>query len=600
MNKDLNPLSDLETYTTYHILVAFQYSEDAYSYNYRQEFGKNGTRFNAGCGEGMVLINELKDSNVSVTSASTEWSFFSPTDFRTSSYTGTIHLADRSSFFFTQCVKEFTVDMGMSITHLTFAWIPMFIGRRDASSTDETIRPNPMFFHVSKFSQNVGAIAGRLYMFDIVGCYNSHGLSPQFNQLNHMTLNHKDGNTINSIPTPTAPSSGIKSTMEEDAAKLRARQSRLQKAKYMKNVQDACASLEANLNDQKNDHKRQLQRFMALIRNDYSEKIPEMRRGDPLPIDYGIKVSDYYKNKKLDNMNLPFEQVEVDQSSFGLSTITIPANNTIHNALSTIMRMSKDIGRDHSKLPVKTYKFTTVTKRKCDGKYLIHTNVNDYVSPYNGEPDSDSPDTSPGNGLVSRAIEYTYQDLGGTLSEDNTILGITYTSTPPFSLKPIEIVSDAPDTQAVFGDREPVSLRRASDYSSFFENAYSGIKAFRGNMIDNGLQNSEAAKAIAAFNPHQQTSYTLTVVGNPHLLSDINRNPQDVIDMNPANAIIYKNVEFEPMYIKLKVYLAGDRLVRNQGAFYYEGMLHIYKIVNVFTPGSFTQMVHCARTVEKM
>lgn len=600
MNKDLNPLSDFETHTVYHVLVAFQYSEDAYSYDFSQELGVNGTKFNAGCGSGMVLVNELKDSNISLKSATTTWSFFSPVDHRTSSYTGTIEVADRSGFYFTQCVNEFTKDLGMSITHLTFAWIPVFIGMKTNSNAPEIIQPNPMFFHVASFAQNVTAIDGRSYYFDIVSCYNSHGMSPQFSQLNQLTINHKDGNTINTIPAPVAPSTGIKSTMEEDAAKLRARQSRLQKNKYMKTIMDVCKSMEAVINDQKNDHKRQLQRFMSLIRNDYAEKITDVRRDDPLPIDYAINVSDYYKNKKIDNLNLPFEQFEIDQSNFGISSITLPQSHSIQSAISQIMKMSKDVGKDHAKTPTKTFKVTTVTKRKCDGKYLIHTNVNDYISPYNGEVENGAPNTGPGNGVVSAPIEYTYQDLGGSLSEDNTISSITYSSTPTYTLKPAEVVSDAPDTQAVLADREHITLKRKSDYASFFENPFSGIKSLRGIMTDNGLQNSEAAEAISSFNPAQQTLYTLNVVGNPHLLSDINRNPQAVIDVQPANAIIYKNVEFEPMYVKLKVYLAGDRLVRTNGSFYYEGMLHIYKIVNMFTPGYFAQIVHCARTNEKM
>lgn len=599
MTKDLNPLSELPSYSVYHIIVAFEYSEDAYRFNYNQDFGPNGYEFKAGCGKAIIVLNEFKSSDITLKSATTTWNFYSPIDHRTTSYDGCIEVADRSGFMLTQALNKVTRDLSTSLTHLTFAWIPVFVGKKVNSSDTKIIRPNPMFFHIYNYTQSLTAIEGRLYCFDIVSAYNTHGLSPQFSQLNQITINNKEANTYNTILTPTAPTSGLKSTMEEDSIKLRARQNRLSKLKYMKTIDDVCNSFELGLNAQTTDHKLQLQKYFSIIRNDYVEKIKQVREYKQLPIDYSITVSDYYKNKKIDNINMPFEQTRIDQNDYGISSLTFPNNFSIHTALASIMRMSKDVGKDHLSLPTRTFKFTTATKRKCDDRYLIHTNVNDFISPYNGESPS-SPNTGPGNGVVSNVIEYTYQDMRGVLSEDNTVNGVTYSVAPTFSLKPIESLSEDPDTQAVYGDRESVSLRRESDYVGFFRNAFSGNKVVRGLTGNNGLRSAEAAAAIMAFNPAQQTLYTLDVVGNPNLLSDINRNPQSVIDNDPANALIYKNIEYEPMYLKLKVYIIGDKKNNPSKPFYYDGMLHIYKIQNNFNPGYFSQRIYCARTSENM
>lgn len=599
MNKDLNPITEYTTHSIYHILVAFQFSEDAYSYDFKREFKANGDKFNAGCGEGIVLVNELKDSDVTVRSAASTWSFFSPNDMRTSSYSGSIEVSDRSGFFFAQSIKEFTSDLKISLMHATFMWVQIFVGRKGNSGVFDTIIPNPMFFHVTSFTQDITAISGRLYAFEFVSCYNSHGISPQFSQLNQITVNHKDSNTLNSIPLPSAPSSGIKSTRDEDSNKLSIRAMRLQKNKYMKTVNDVAKSLEYALNGQKNNHKKQLQSFMSIVKDNYVDKLAGIDNTDQIPVDYNIDISEYYKNKKIDNVNMPFEQTEVDQTNFGLSSITFPLQYNIHSALNSTMKMSKSIGNDHSKIPTRTYKFTTTSKTKCDGKYLINVKVNDYISPYNGEPDANSVDTGPGDGVVNLPIELTYQDLNGILSSDNTVSSITYSSLPNFSVSTIEAINNAPDTQDILGDREIITVKRKNDYATFYENSTSGMKSTRGIMTDNGLQDSESANAITSFNMTQQTLYTVNMIGNPHLLSDINRNPQSVIDNDENNAIIYKNVEFEPMYLRLKVFLAGDRLVSNKGTFYYDGMLHIYKITNIFSPGYFAQFLFCARTSEK-
>lgn len=610
MTPDLNPLNELVTHSVYHILIGFQYSEDAYNFDLDKDIGPTGTEFKSGCGSALVFANESKGTECVIKSAQTVWSFFSDISHRTSSYDGKMEFVDRSGFFFTGNVQSFLNRLDMSLNHLTFMWVPVFYGTKDSRRGATVVKPKPMFFHVAKFTQNTSPLSGRLYYFDIVSCYNSHGLSPQFSIIQQNTVSSAESNAINSKPKPIEASSGIKSTRKEDAQKLKARESRLQKVKYMKTIADFCAGFSASLNDQKNQHKRQLQQFMSLIRDDYSDKILDIKKEQPLPIDYTIKVSDYYKSKTIDNRNLPFEQYEIDQSTPGISSITFPPSSSIQAAISLVMKMSNEIGIDHTKKPTRTYKITTVTSRKCDGNYLIHTNVNDYISPYNGEPSVKgflgkvipSVNTGPGEGAVDKPIEYTYQDKNGMLSSDTTITSITYSTSPVFAISTSEVVNDDVDSQSVYGDREVVSANRGASGSEFFRDAFSGLRTVRGLMTDNGLQNPIAAAAISNFSPTQQTTYTIRVLGNPHLLSDLNRNPNDVIAGKEGSPIIYKFVEYEPMYMKLKIYISNAEMKKKKkiSAFYYDGYLHMHRIVSEFNAGSFMQTIYCSRTNENV
>lgn len=599
---ELNPLNEFETHTAYHKLIAFQLSNDAYEYDFNEKLGDVGTFVKGKCGTGIILVNEPSDSVISVNSAMTEWTFMSPVNFRSSSYIGCMEIVDRSGFYFTELLKSYTEQLKMSLHHLTFAWVVEFVGTKQNKQESELLHTTPMFFNVTNFIQNVSAIDGRTYYFDFVSMYNTHGISTQFSSMLQTTINHMDGNTINSMPTPVQPSTGLKSTKDEDSIKLSARKTRLEKMKYMKTIGEICKSFEVVLNNQTSDHKKQLQNLLTTIRNDYVEKVTKVNKTEPLPIVYKIKVDEYYSPIPLDNRNLPFEQYEINESIDGISSVTLPMGTTLYGAINHIMKMSKKVGRDHIKRPATTFKVTISTNRECDEKYHVYLKINKYISPYNS---FGGIDTGPGLGLVGEPLSFTYQDND---AKDTNVNSITYGAKPHFNLEPIENISDAEDTQAVYGDREIITDNRKIDGLGYFEYSFSGLKGARGLYADNGLQNSEAASAITTFNPSQQTQYSLNILGNPDLLSDLNRNPLDVIGDVSGSARIYKFVEYEPMYIKLKIYLNADRRDTINGkkpsgdssVFYYDSHMHIYKITNVFSPGLFNQTLFCSRTNEKV
>lgn len=593
---DLNPLSPHHQATAYHSLVAFEFSTAAYNFDGGpSSIGMVGESVPAMCGGAYVLMNEYKDPSVSMDTATTEWSFYSPRHYSTGEYVGVMEIIDRSAFKFNETLTKAVKQLETSVFHITFMWNTMFVV--DKGNGTETINVAPMYFHVVNNINNFSAINGRSYYIEMVSAYASHAKSPQFSNLFNTTVTHKDGATINTIPTPVAPSSGIEPTSSETASKFSARKERLDKTKVMKTMEDFCDSFLLTLgNEYRKKHKIQLQEYLSLTRDgDYEKKIEELNDVTEPMVEYEMDCDPYYKPKKLDNRNMPFEQYEVDQSIPGISSITFPLGYTIHKALYSIFRSSKEIATDHQYPAGKTFKFISISERKCNSKYKIRTNIYYHTSPYN----SSGMNTGPGDGVVDKPIGLTYQDSN---AKDTNILSITYSETPEYELLHIEKNPPSPQTNIVLGDRELQTSAREIKGLNFFEYGFSGMKVARGAYTDNGMESAEIVTHLTNYNPIQQMTYSMAIRGNPNLLSDINRNPRDVNERTEGNAHIYKYVEYEPMYIKLQVFLEGDQ--KNQppeaGTYQFDNYVHLYKIRNIFSGGGgFTQMLFCGRTDNK-
>lgn len=618
MSKDLNPLSDYNNYTVAHIIVAFEFSRDAYTVNITPDIGNGeiGKVFNVSSGESrgdcggraVVIVNEMKQQDIKMQFCETEWNFFSAMSQRTTSYVGTMELVDRSGFLLSEKLRGFAEQIDTSIQHMTFAWVPIFVCRSSSNEHDEFIYANPMYFHVSKFFQNVSSDIGKAYTLEFVSCYNTHGLSPQFSKMYQTTVTHKEGNVLNTMPVPYAASSGIQPTRKEDQKKLEVRKSRLQLTKYMKNLGEVFSSLEVSIDNQKVAHKKQLQRLLSIFRNDYVEKLqPVKQTTESLPLDYRFDLDQHYKNKKINNRNLPFEQNENDQTLSGISSITFPSGSSLLSMIDSIMKMSKDVGKEHSQKPPITYKTTFTTERACDGNYKINVKIRKYESAYNS---MENGDTGPGESAIDEVIEYSYQD--GINRDDTNLLAVSFASFPEYRLNSMEIPEDSPDAQDIYGNREPIASQRFGDVvGNFFRRGFNGLRVITGLFTNSGLENPAHASNMTNFRESQQANYTLTITGNPRLLSDINRNPMDVVNDVKENGrgkyAIYRNIETDPMYIKLKLYLTGDDNTGSPettdatgGLFYYQGYLHLYKIQNVFSDSGFVQYLSCARTEESI
>ena len=661
MASELNPLRAYKSYEIKHVLIAFQYSEDAYrttlsaSHNYVSTsvnitlggslIGDSpvGTIFSGpSCGGGAIIVmNEFADEMVKLTYAESIWSFFSPTHPKTSSYVGAIQFTDRSGLLFAEKLKKYSDILGTSLHHITFAWFTVFIGIKNNDTKKYVTNINPLYFHVTKFSQNISSEVGKTYLMEFVSSYNTHAIGPQFANLSQLTITNKDSNIINTIPLPVASSTGIVSTRKEDSLKLNQRTTRLQKTKYMKTIGDAISGLELSLDNQKFSHKKQLQIFNSLIRNNYTDKLNGVVQamGD-LPMTYSLDLDPYYKNHKINNRNLPFEQYECDQSISGISSLTLPANASIHTAIDLIMRLSTDVADDYTITQPTSYKITSVTSRTCDNKYKIFTKIRKYSVAFN----SVTSDSGPGDGVInntdyfnnksndfvtslskngnidfddpfeqtSSVLEFEYQNIKALQKSD--VIAMSYATFPEYKLVPMESNNTSPDAQAVYGDRELTTMERNGNKEDFFDRGITGLRTTTGLHIANGLENSsKLANIINLINKEpQQTNYILKIDGNPHLLNDINRNPLDVMSDTKINGIsnyiIYSNVETDPMYLKLTLHMTGDSNLGSigrpspltDGIFYYNGYLHMHKVTNMFAGGSFIQYLSCARTDESV
>ncbi len=599
----LHPLASYKNYTIKHILVAFEFSDDAYSATLTPDIGGSGTRIsqNGWCGGAIVLVNEFTDLSVSVAYCETVWSYFSPLSTKTSSYVGKMSIEDISGFMFANTLKEFADQLNTSIHHLTIAWVPVFIGD-GILRVEDSISPNPLFFHMTKFTQDVTGVVGRKYIFDFVACYNTHGLLPQYSRLYQSTLTNRDSNLTNTLPTPINGSSGIKSTRKEDSDKLNARRARLDKVKLMPTIGALMKSLEEVLDSQKLPNKKQVQAISSIFRDEYTKKLKEDKQSEVIPIDYMVDVEDYYKKMEINNRNLPFEQYELDQSLVGISSLTLPMGSTPISAINTIMKMSKSVAEDHRKDPATIYRITTSTNRACAGNYKINIKIRKATSPFNS---NDNKDTGPGVSVVDNdvgVIEYIYDNSD---PRDNNVTAISFASSPKIKFTALESVQDEPDSKDVFGNREPVTSSRFSSVLKFFREGFSGFSPILNIFNNNGLEDSNAAATLSGFNETQQTSYVLTVTGNPHIINDINRNPYDVIydkqskqkTQEKGTYLIYKNIETDPMYVKLKLF---NSVNKNTDGYFYDGYMHLYKIESIFTPGVVLQYLHCGRTDETL
>lgn len=620
LTPDLNPLNSLKQHTVFHILVAFEYAEDAYTSRISSDIGEQGHILNANTiggrcgGKAIVIINEFVSEQARINTVKTNWSFFSPASALTSSYTGTMEVTDRSGFLFTESLSKLIYneswldifgfnnpEIDVSLHHLTFAWVPVFVGTYADSGQKENIYVNPLYFNVTKFTQGVTAVVGRTYIMDFVSCYNTFGTGPQFSRIAQNTVTTAAGSTINTVPTEFTDAERLQPIRVQDSKKIEKRKRRLDKTTYMRTIGDACEGFQLALNAQTRTHKSQVQKFLEIVQDDYKSGTVTPKSSEKIPLKYSINVDNYYKSLELDNRNLPFEQYEQDQNVPGVSSITFPSSYDISSALFQIMRMSKKVGRDFIETPTNVFKITTTTNHGCDNTYSINVKINKYISPYNSK---NGVNTGPGTSPVvnGKVIEYTYQDIDAA---DVNVNAISYAAIPFVATVPYDEVDSKQGYTAIYGDREPVSAWRTNGVSgNFFENAFSGLKGTKGLLFDNALENSEIASNITNFNPYQHIRYAISVMGNPFLLNDINRNPLDVIDENSnvGNYVIYKNIEYDPMYIKLKIYLAGDTRseISEDATFYYEDYLHVTDIETVITSGAFTQTIYCTRTEEKL
>lgn len=615
-----NPLTRFHTYHVKHVIVGFKYTEDACNFDITGKIGPVGTVLGKKtevndpdqphnfCGPGIVFVNELEDPTFILYDAETYWNFFNENESTSGSYTGYIHIQDRVGMLFAHKLREYTQQLGVTLGHVVFSWKTFFIGTNE-SGESEVITANPLIFHVTDFVQSLSAEIGRSYIMNIVSAYNTFGQLPQFSKMYQITLTHADGNVQKEIPMAENSNTELLSREEEDRNNIEKRKRRLDKSKPMKTLGDLFNSLQTELTEQALAAKNQVQEWQSIINDTYTRKLmPPEQYTQELPIRYTTTLDENYNSFKIDNRNLPFEQPEQDQRLEGIRALPFHLGTSLVKGIQTIMGLSRSVGKSLSEVPAKCFRVTVTTLKECDDKYNIHTNVNQYVVPFN---EVDGIDTAPGDNVINGPIELFYQD--STPGNGRDIISINYKShVAPFHTVLEKEMEGEDDIGVVYGNREPATVqRRPSDNDDFFASGYSGNRAVSNVFDTAGVENADTATMVKTYMSSayvkQSTSYNIKIPGNPNLLNDINRNPLDVKN-NVGDGesrwqyILYDKVEHQPMYLKLSVflrtdaYLAGTNLSESPDTYFYSGYLHIASITNKYSQNAFIQIIEGVRT----
>jgi hypothetical protein len=168
-------------------------------------------------------------------------------------------------------------------------------------------------------------------------------------------------------------------------------------------------------------------------------------------------------------------------------------------------------------------------------------------------------------------------------------------------LKVVEDVDDTEKARLSFGaEREPITVEREVD-TPYFKTGYSGNRAKVSNQKVLGVEYpKELAQLIKKKFPlqnTQQSAINITIPGNPDFMSDLMRKPSDTA-AGRHNATHYKRPEVLPMYARIIVrhepLQEGDSPA--SPAFYHEEWMHIYKVQNIITDGTFFQRITLLRT----
>ena len=362
------------------------------------------------------------------------------------------------------------------------------------------------------------------------------------------------------------------------------------------------------MTDKSLPHNTQVQEWQAALRNDYTKKIKPPEQYLPeLPIKYNFTLEDRYKQYKVDNRNLPFEQPEQGQNFEGVRTIPFHYGTNLYDAINELMMFSKSVGNDITSDESRGFRSTNTVLRQCSGQYLVNTKIDSYIIPVNSNDDKD---TGPGEGVIDGPLVYSFQDPEAGHKQ---IISLSFNSNVTPLNSPLEVPTEGQDDiGVVHGNREQQSMQRKPKSGDFFDASYTGLRSTVSPFKTSGVENSNNASVISNYLSHnnieQSTRYLIEVVGNPYIVNDINRNPLDVIEGKGNGAgrwkyILYDMPEFKPMYCHMTVFmnpekaLAGETSVEVDTTYYYKGYLHISSIVTQYSMGyGFSHIITALRT----
>jgi len=624
MSIPANPLNESGSTTFRHILVAFKYAEDAFDV---KEFNPQGVTVGGsveGVGPNMVVINEFTDQRFSIPEAIWDFDFTPCIGVSTSTSVGKLVVADRFvpynfiGYLQREVLSHLNKDASgaknlMSLSHATFMLKTIFTV--DESTVDslgddvrspDTVRINPFFFNIDSIESvpEVGSITPHTHILHVMGASNTTGLLRSFSSVFQMNITHKEDTIHTKIPRGTGTGSTLRFREQEDQENNQKRKDRMDLSKPMTSLKDIFEGFEADLNQLKYTHQGQLQEWLEEINVSHLHKITgsikQTKEPSPeqLPISYKIDLDPLYDDYQIDNRNMPFEQPNIPQNENGIRVFPVRPGVHILDLISDIMLLSKQIGVDAIKITPKTFKVTVTAIRKRTNEigYEINIKIRRYDIPRNGIihgktiADNIVVDKGPGE-AGDNALHFFLNDpLEGDVDVVAFKSHINYDSGDNMLEEQVE----ASGTNIVYGDREQATAERNLTVP-FFQSIYSGIRPMVGSYIIDGLESAQQAGNVVnlmdRYTYTQTTDYELVILGNPFLLSDINRNPKDVVNDEDGVVHYYPKPEVNPMYLRLTIFEksqtdpvegAGEENEDIPERFYYDGHYHIARIVNKF------------------
>ena len=605
-----NPLNVGITSTHRHILVAFKFAEDAFNTtSFDMQGALVGKPAPGASGPNIVVVNEMIDQTYTIPQAIWDFDFAPNIGVSTSTSVGKIVIEDKIvpyGFlnFLHEKVLSYFVGLGpMSLSHATFMLKTVF-------ETDDAslIMPEPYYFNIDSIESLTQTIrtAPTRHVLYTIGAANTLGVLRSFSSLFQMNITHKDGNLHDTIPEGDGTILSLDTRAIENAANTSKRKDRADLSKPMTTLKDIFEGLEADLNQLKYANKAQLQQWMREVRTDSVDKIivvpKQTKKPDPdqLPIDYVIDLDPKYQSYSIDNRNMPFEQPDVLQDNKGVRVFPERTGTVIIELISSIMMLSKQVGEDAIDDKPKTFKTTITATRKTSDRYEVNIKIRKYDIPrddiiHKAEPGHTVKDTGPGVNPSSTSLHFF---VNAPEPRDQDVLEFNSHLNYTVNDKMLEKQSDAEGAGIVYADREQGTAERRPSLS-FFETMYSGVRSMIGSYTNDGLESAQRGGDILnlmdRYTYLQTTDYIMSIHGNPYLLSDVNRNPSDVVADSDGVKHYYSKPETNPMYLKLTIYLksmaADDNPIPER--FYYDDYYHITRVINIFGvvggPRAFTQ-----------
>lgn len=621
MSLPQNPLDAASSSTHRHVLVAFKYADDAFRMKNFTPTSIDVGESLPDVGENIVVVNELGDQRFTIPEAAWDFNFIPNIGVSTTSSVGKIVVLDRYipysfvDFLSQNVLASFNEGSSnlMSLGHATFVLKTFFtLDDNGESGTQDVIQVNPFYFNIDCLESvpSSNDVAPNTHIIHAMGASNTTGLLRSFSSVFQMNITHKEGNIHDTIPEGTG-SRGIKTRSDEDSRNRLRRKNRLDLSKPMVTLKDMFEGFEADLNQQKFVHQAQLQEWRRQLRSDNQpDKIivapQQTKRPKPkeLPLDYVIDLDPVYADYDVDNRNMPFEQPEIGQDQVGLRVLPVRPGAHIFELVEKIMLLSKRVGEDAvDPNGIKTFKTAITAKRLKSGKYVINIKIRQYNLP-NNEADNN---TGPGTESEEDTLKFFIND-----PQERDVDVLEFKSHINYQVG--DNMLEQQNTEdvgagVIYADREQATAERRANLP-FFQTLYSGIRPMIASYGIDGLENAQRAGDIFnmmdRYTYTQSTDYELLIRGNPHLMSDVNRNPNDVIsDIDGDGVYYYSKPETDPMYIKLTIFQSSyasnqDDDETNEGStrFYFDNFYHMTRVVNMFGVGGegFTQKLVLKRT----